>query len=378
MDFSFSEEQNSIRELARQILEAEATVERIKVAEESDSWCDEILWEQVAKAGLLGIAIPEAHGGMGMGFGDLCVFLEEIGRAVVPGPWLTTLAIGALPLSEFGTDDQQAKWLPAIASGEATIAGALEDLGSRELARPATTARPAGAGFVLSGGKATVSCAGSVDVLLVSATEGDRVGLFLVDIKSDGVRTVSRAISTGEPLADVFLDDVVVPAECRLGGADADGVAILAWLEPRVFAAISALQVGVCDRALKMTSEYVAQREQFGVPIGSFQAVQHRSADGFIDLEALRWTTWRAITRLSEGLPATRAAIVAKVWAADAGSRIANSGLHLHGGLGADVDYPIHRYFLWSKALELAWGGAQPTLARLGRDMAENGPSEES
>lgn len=378
MDFSFSEEQNSIRELARQILEAEATVERIKVAEASDSWRDDALWEQVAAAGLLGIAIPEAYGGMGMGFCDLCVLLEEVGRVVVPGPWLTTLAMGALPLSEFGTEEQKAKWLPAIARGEATIAGALEDLGSQDLAHPATTAKAPGDGFVVRGAKTSVSCATSVDVLLVSATEGDRVGLFFVDPKSDGVRIVSRTISSGEPLADVFFEDVSLPAGSRLGGVDADGAAMLAWLEPRVLSAISALQVGVCDRALKMTSEYVAQREQFGVPIGSFQAVQHRSADGFIDLEALRWTTWRAITRLSEGLPAARAAVVAKVWAADAGSRIANSGLHLHGGLGADVDYPIHRYFLWSKALELTWGGARPTLARLGRDMAENGPSEES
>lgn len=378
MDFSFSEEQNSIRDLARQILEAEATVERIKAAEASPSWRDEEVWKQIADAGLLGIAIPEAHGGMGMGFRDLCVLLEEVGRLVVPGPWLTTLAIGGLPLAEFGTDEQKGRWLPAIARGEATIGGALEDLGSRELARPATVATPTAEGFVLSGGKSSVSCGTSADVLLVSAAEGDGVALFLVDPGSEGLRMVSRTISSGEPLVDVFLEDVSVPAASRLGGAQADGAEILAWLEPRVLAAISAVQVGVCDRALKMTAEYVAQREQFGVPIGSFQAVQHRSADGFIDLEAVRWTTWRAIIRLSEGRPAMRTAIAAKVWAADAGSRIANSGLHLHGGLGADVDYPIHRYFLWSKALELMWGGAQATLARLGRDMAENGPSEDA
>jgi alkylation response protein AidB-like acyl-CoA dehydrogenase len=125
-----------------------------------------------------------------------------------------------------------------------------------------------------------------------------------------------------------------------------------------------------------MTADYVKERVQFGVPIGSFQAVQHREADGFIDLEAMRWTLWQAAWRLAEGLPAERAAAVATFWAAEGGSRIANASLHLHGGLGSDVDYPIHRYFLWSKALELHGGGASATLARLGAELARTGPGE--
>lgn len=378
MDFAYTEEQDAIRNLARQILEAEATVERVKAAEERDAWRDDALWKQLAEVNLLGIAIPEAHGGMGMAFSDLCVLLEEVGRVVAPGPWLTTLVMGALPIAEFGTDEQRAAWLPGIVRGEATVAAALQDRDSRDLTRPATVAKPSGDGFVLSGTKTAVSCASSADVLLVSAAVGDGVGLFLVDPKASGVTAAAGKISTGEPLGDVTFEGVAVSADQRLGGADADGAPMLEWLEPRGQTAIAAMQVGVCDRGLRMTAEYVAQREQFGVPIGSFQAVQHRSADGFIDLEAVRWTTWRAITRLSEGLPARRAAMTAKVWAADAGSRIANSGLHLHGGLGADVDYPIHRYFLWSKSLELLWGGAQETLARLGHDMAERGYAEES
>jgi alkylation response protein AidB-like acyl-CoA dehydrogenase len=115
---------------------------------------------------------------------------------------------------------------------------------------------------------------------------------------------------------------------------------------------------------------------QFGVPIGSFQAVQHRCADAFIDVDALRWCTWRAAWRLAEGLPAAREAAVAKFWAAEAGARVANAALHLHGGLGADVDYPIQRYFLWSRALELELGGAEPQLAWLGKDMARTGPED--
>ena len=125
-----------------------------------------------------------------------------------------------------------------------------------------------------------------------------------------------------------------------------------------------------------ITAAYVTEREQFGVPVGTFQAVQHRAADGYIDLECMRWTTWRAAWRLDEGLPALREAAVAKFWAAEGGARIVATAQHLHAGIGVDRDYPIHRYFLWSKQLELALGAATPELLRLGRDLARTGPTE--
>ena len=146
----------------------------------------------------------------------------------------------------------------------------------------------------------------------------------------------------------------------------------------RRLAATCAHTIGVSERALEITAGDVGEREQFGVPIGSFQAVQHRAAEGYIDLEAMRWVTWRAAWKLSQGLSAERETAVAKFWAAEAGSHIANSAQHLHGGIGVDLDYPIHRYFLWSKALELSLGSAAPHLARLGRDMARTGPQEPS
>ena len=137
------------------------------------------------------------------------------------------------------------------------------------------------------------------------------------------------------------------------------------------------MQVGVSDRAIRIAADYTSERNQFGVPVGTFQAVQHRQADSFIDLHAMRLTAQRAVWRLEAGLPADREARVAKWWAASGGSRIANACVHLHGGLGADVDYPIHRYFVWSKALELRAGGANETLAALGAELAASGPSEE-
>jgi alkylation response protein AidB-like acyl-CoA dehydrogenase len=142
--------------------------------------------------------------------------------------------------------------------------------------------------------------------------------------------------------------------------------------------AACATQIGVSERALEITTNHLRERVQFGAQIGSFPAVQQRAADAWIDLQAIRWTAWRAAWRLAEGLPAARELLIAKFWAAEAGSRIANTAQHLHGGLGVDVDYPIHRYFLWSKSLELLFGGASPTLARLGRELAAAPPGPEA
>jgi alkylation response protein AidB-like acyl-CoA dehydrogenase len=167
-----------------------------------------------------------------------------------------------------------------------------------------------------------------------------------------------------------------VAASELLGGDPRSGARMLRWLHDRATVAVCATQVGVCERAIEITAGYARERVQFGVPIGSFQAVQHRMADCLIDLESMRWTAWRAISRLARGLPAEREAAVAKFWAAEGGSRIASASQHLHGGMGVDLDYPIHRYFLWSKSLELELGAATAQLVRLGGDLARTGPRE--
>jgi alkylation response protein AidB-like acyl-CoA dehydrogenase len=371
VDFRWSDEQNAIRELAREILEREVTPERVKQAEASADWIDEALWRTLAGANLLGVAIPAEHGGMGYGFAELCVLLEEIGRRVVPVPALATLALGALPLAEFGTRAQCEAWLPKVASGTAVLSAALVDAASADAAAPATRARPDGGAWILDGCKRCVPHARRADAILVPAATREGTAWFLLDPRAEGVELRGRVTSTGQPLFDVTLAGARVPDGARLA---ADGAALARWLEQRALVSVAALQMGVSARALEITAGYVREREQFGVPIGSFQAVQHRCADAFIDLEALRWTTWRAAWRLASGLPAAREARVAKFWAADAGSRIANASLHLHGGLGADVEHPIHRHFLWSRALELELGGASPQLARLGSDLARSGP----
>jgi alkylation response protein AidB-like acyl-CoA dehydrogenase len=376
MDFTFTDNQTMIRDMARRILEKEVSTERLKAAAAEAEWCDRALWTTLAEAGLLGVAVPDSCDGMGFGFAEACVLLQEIGRVVAPVPVLASLVLAGLPIAAFGTAAQQQEWLVPLADGKTLLSGALVDSGSADPERPATTARPARPGWVVDGEKRLVPAAQLAARILVPAATPDGFGVFLVDPRSDGVALTPQRTSTGEPLCTMRLSAVHVGERDRLGDGARAGSEALRWMHERAVVAVCAMQLGVSEKALEITSGYVREREQFGVPIGSFQAVQHRCADSFIDLAALRWVTWRAAWKLAEGRPASREVSVAKFWAAEAGSRIANAAQHLHGGIGVDVDYAIHRYFLWSKALELTLGGAASHLMRLGRDMARSGPQE--
>jgi alkylation response protein AidB-like acyl-CoA dehydrogenase len=376
MDFSFSEEQIMLGELAREILEREITPERLVEIEGGSEPVDRALWSKLAEANLLGLSVPEELGGMGFGFLELCVLLQEIGRAVAPVPALPTLVLGGLPIAEFGSDAQKERWLRPMAAGELMLSAALEDAESDEPTRPGARARRDGSGFLLEGCKRCVPHAGCAARVLVPAALNDGVGIFLVDPSSDGVEDEPRQTAAGEPLHELRFSGLRLKEGDLLGGAEADGAGIAVWMRERAIVATCATQIGVSERALEMTADYVREREQFGVPIGSFQAVQHRAADAYTDLAAIRWTTWRAAWKLSLGLPASREVAVAKFWTAEAGQRIASSAQHLHGGIGVDMDYPLHRFFLWSKSLELSLGGATAQLAWLGRDMARTGPQE--
>jgi len=374
MDFAFSQEQDSIRDLVRGILEKEVDHDRLKIVEAGDEWIDRKLWATLAEAGLLGIAVPEDAGGMGFRFQEICVLLEEVGRTVAPVPVLSTLVLGALPIARFGTAAQRAELLPPTVAGDAMLSAALEDAASSDIDRPATRARRQGDGWSIDGDKLFVPLAAQSQRILLPATTDDGVCVFLVDPHAAGVELEGSRLANGQNIARVRLRQVAVTDGDLLGGVAGNGAEQIRWVYERAQVAIAALQVGVSARALEITSSYVSERIQFGVPIGTFQAVQHRAADGYIDIQAMRWVMWRAAWRLSEELPAGREATVAKFWAADAGTRMANTAQHLHGGIGVDRDYPIHRYFLWSKSLELTLGGVPHQLGDLGRDMARTGP----
>ncbi len=366
MDFRFREEQTALRDLAREILEAELTPARLQAVEARGDGFDRETWARLAEANLLGLAVPTGLGGMGMGALEVFLLLHEVGRAVAPLPALPALVLGGLPLARFGSELQQKEWLAPLARGELVLTGAFAP-------GPPLQARADSDGFRLDGRCSEVPALQLARRVLVPARLGGESALFLVDPTAEGVTHEGRRSSRGELLFELALSGARVPLCDVLRGPRLED-----WCLERALVGCAALQTGVCERALEITTAHLKQREQFGAPLGVLPAVQHRCADAYIALDCLRNTTWLAAWRLSEELPAVQEARIAKFFAADAGSRITTATQHLHGGMGVDLDYPIHRYFLWAKALELAYGGATPQLLALGDDMARRRPGEDA
>lgn len=365
MDFAFSEDQEAIRELARKILQDRVTHDRLKEIEATGDGFDAETWQELARANLLGVAVDETHGGMGMGFLELAILLVEVGRTVAPVPVYATLLLGALPIARFGTAAQRERWLPRVARGECVLSAALLEPGSVDPRRTDTVASRTARGFRLSGLRTCVPAAQRAERVLVPAQLPDgRTGLFLVDPRARGVVLERQVATSLEPQFRMTLDGVEVGDEDLLGG-DAAVPDALAWLVTHATAGLCALELGVAERALRMTADYAAKREQFGQPIGSFQAVHQRAADAFIDVECMRWTTWRAVFRLARGEDAAEDVAIAKFWAGEGGHRVTYAAQHLHGGIGVDVDYPIHRYYLWSRQIEVTLGTGREHLATL-------------
>jgi alkylation response protein AidB-like acyl-CoA dehydrogenase len=274
--------------------------------------------------------------------------------------------MGILPIAQFGDASLQAQWLPQLVSGEAIATAALvEERASAP--SPATTARKKGSAWVLDGTKTCVPAGLDASIVLVPAMTGNRrVGVFVVETHAPGVEIERQDTTTGIPEARI----VLAGAKATLLGDTAAGAEIVDWITLRATAALAATAVGVCEAALRITADYTKTREQFGRPIATFQAVGQRAADAYIDTEAVRLTALQAAWRISAGLPADAEVAIAKFWAADGGQRVVHAAQHLHGGMGVDRDYPVHRYFLWAKHLELSLGGATEQLLRLGDILA--------
>ena len=366
MDFSFTEEQETVGKVARQLFEHRATAEHLTEIESGEVRYDRALWRELASSDLLGIALPESVGGSGGGFLDLGVLLAEVGWSVAPAPVYATLVLGADTIARQGDSATQQRYLPRVVDGSTILTAALAEPGNSDPAAPRTTARANADTWILDGSKELVPAGQLADAIVVSAHADDGPGLFVVEAATDGVSITPARTTNGEPYADVELADALGHRLSSSDDADAVGS-----LYARALVGLCAMQVGVAERALKIAASYTSEREQFGRPIGSFQAVQQRLADAFIDVEAIRWTTWYAAWLLAEGRPATREAAIAKFWAAEAGARVVAAAQQVHGGMGIDITYPLHRYFLWAKQIELSLGSAPQQLARLGSAYPE-------
>jgi 3-oxocholest-4-en-26-oyl-CoA dehydrogenase beta subunit len=367
MDFTLSEEQQELQGLARQILGDRMTLTHLRELDGSEDWFDRETWAELAKANILGMALPERIGGLGYGFLELCLLLQEQGRTVAPLPLLHTLVSAALPIVEFGTDDQIEE-LSSVVSGDAVLTAALSELGT-PADEPLTVAERSGDGWRITGEKVCVPQAHISAGILVPARVGEDVGLFLVWPNAEGITLERQETMDHEPQFVVKLDGVEVSDLARVGEI-ADGRDNLRWILDRTMTGICAIAAGACQEALRITAEYTTTRKQFDRAIGTFQAVGQRMADSYIDTEAIHLTMLQAATHLAEGQDSRTEVATAKYWAAEGGSRVVHAALHVHGGISIDLDYPIHRYFLWVKQAEFTLGAATPSLRDLGRLIA--------
>jgi len=373
MNFTFSDDQNSIRELACQIFSDRASDEFLLGFSRTGETYDETLWQTLAGQGLLGVAIPESAGGTGFGLTELCMVLEEQGRRVAPVPLFASLVLGGLPIAEFGSTQQQQRYLSALAAGKAKFSAAIAELGMNPALATKVSASHGPGGWTLDGRKSVVPDGAVADFILVPAEDASgQQTVFIVDVAAPGVtlQAVEFGMS-GEKAAHLILDNVTVDADAILGAPE-QGEAIIDWLEQRANVCHCALQVGVTEEAMTRTAGFLGERKQFGVALGTFQALAMRMADSYIDVEAIRSTYWLALWRLSEGLDARAEVRAAKWWACDAAHRVVCTAQHLHGGTGADIEYPIHRFYLMAKQISASLGNASQQLEKLGRLLAED------
>ena len=366
MDFGFSQEQEMLRATARKFFENECTSTFVRERMAEPAGVTDEFWTKLAEQGWLGLVYPEEYGGAGLGFVDLTVLMEEMGRFVMPGPFFATTILGGLAILEAGSAAQKEEWLTRIAAGEATATLAWTEPNVRwDAAGVTTTARAADGGFVLSGTKLFVPDAHLADVLVVAArtSEGPRaedgVSLFLVPRGAGGLEVkLLPTMDQTRKLCEVTLRDARVSGDALLGARNA-GWPALARVVDRATVALCAEMCGGAQRVLEMTTEYAKIRVAFGKPIGSYQGVKHRAADMLVDVENAKSLTYYAAWTMDENATeAPLAASMAKAYASDAYRKVAGSGIQLHGGIGFTWEHDLHLYFKRAKASEFTFGDA--------------------
>jgi alkylation response protein AidB-like acyl-CoA dehydrogenase len=366
MNFGFNEEQELLRSTARKFFDNECTSETVRKLMESPEGMTPDLWKKLAEQGWLGLIVPDEYGGMGLGIVDLVVLMEEMGRAVVPGPFFSTVLLGGLILLEAGTDAQKKAWLPKVAAGEARAALAWmepsADLGAGGITLGATAK---GGGHTLNGTKLFVQDAHTADVIVVAArtatgkTSEEGISLFLVPKGSSGMTvTLLPTMDQTRKLCEVTFNDVAVGPEALMGQAGS-GWAPLARVIDKATVGLCAEMCGGAQKVLDMTVEYAKIRQAFGRPIGSYQGVKHKAADMLVDVENSKSITYYAAWAMDEGVAEGPLAVsMAKAYVSDAYRRVSGAGIQLHGGIGFTWEHDLHLYFKRAKGSEFTFGDA--------------------
>lgn len=371
MNFTHSEDQLAIKDVADRMFRDLCSNDTIKQLYKADRPFHAELWQQLGGAGLLGAVLPAEFGGSGMGLTELSIVLEAQGRSVAPVPLIESIVACALPLAQFGNAKLKKELLPDLASGEKILVPVRPYSGLQKLVP--LTATATADGWMLNGVSTLSLYAPIAHGFLVEAVldNGQRWTGYC-DARQQGIGIKAQKAGSGETAAQVHFTNVTIPAEhCVALNDEAD--TLLEWQAQRLYTAMAAQQVGILREGMQRTAAYTNERKQFGRSLSSFQAVAQQAADGYMAAEALQGVVWRALDDLDNGNDmAALSARVAKFWLCESGHRAAHIFLHLHGGIGQDLDYPLHRFFTFAKKNELMSGGAQQHSAVLGKMIAEN------
>ncbi len=364
MDFGFSEEQEMLRQSAREFLNSECAMPYVREMMENDRGYSEDQWKKMADLGWVGLIIPEEFGGAGLNMVDMVVVLEEMGRAVMPGPFFASAILGGMAIALGGSAEQKQRYLPDLATGKikATLAQ-VEESGRWDAEGIALPAKAAGKGFAISGTKLFVHDAHNADVLVVPVRTGgagtDGITMLLVDAKAKGVSIrLLKTMDQTRKLCEVQFDGVSVGSDSVLGQVG-QGWPLLDRLIDSAKVAMCAEMCGGAQRVLEMSVEYAKVREQFGKPIGSFQAIQHKCANMMVQVESAKSATYYAAWAVANDVPeAHLAACMAKAYCSDAYRFVAAEGIQIHGGIGFTWEHDMHLYFKRAKGSEVTFGDA--------------------
>ncbi len=362
MDFGLNEDQETLAKYARDFLTNECPTTFVRSMLDHETALDAAFYKHMAGLGWMGIAIPETYGGGGMTYVDLAVLLEEMGRALVPGPFFASVCLAAPTILEAGSEQQKQELLPPIASGERNATVAYTEASARvDESGIELQAKPDGDGFILDGTKRFALDAHVADTIIVAARTGSGVTLFVVDPKAEGVAvTQLKAMDMTRRLCDVTLSGLKVSKDAVLGEVDGGWPALERAIQ-RAIGLLAAECVGGANQVLDMSVAYARERIQFGRPIGSFQAVKHKCADMLVDVElgrsAMYYAAWAA-TPGADGADAELplASSIAKAFCGEAYTRVATNGIHVHGGIGFTWEHDMHLYFKRAKANEVLLG----------------------
>jgi alkylation response protein AidB-like acyl-CoA dehydrogenase len=361
MNFSFSDDQILLKNSVRSALDEQCKPAHVRAMMEDAKGYGEGLWSEMAKLGWLGLPFAEEYGGAGLGLVELCLVLEELGRAAYPGPYFSSVVLGGLGLMLDGSAAQKERWLPAVASGTARLSAALvEESLDWDPTSTTATALPIGGGWTLSGVKRFVPWAHVADAVLVPARAPEGLSLFLVDPKSPRVTlTPMQGIDLGMRWSEMRLSDVAVKSDAVVGQVGGAGSRLDALLR-RAAVCSSAEMLGAAHRCLDMSVEYAKVREQFGQPIGSFQAIRHRCAEMLLAVDNAHSAVYYAAWALSAGAEdAAVAASICKSYVSEAARQVCGDAIQVHGGIGFTWEYDLHLYFKRAKALEPFYGDAE-------------------